>query len=137
MGGDFNLMRNMAQRLFKGKRLIYLSIILLALVLLNLGLSVIMRWQKQETCESIADVWKDVGHLVSQKYDTDKIIPSTRKSGWQLLAASRGGYILLHWHLSNMQSFGNHIRAVTDNHGFFTYFGKFVTINGICSYKHN
>lgn len=30
-----------------------------------------MRWQKQETCESIADVWKDVGHLVSQKYDTD------------------------------------------------------------------
>ena len=64
-------MRNMAQRLFKGKRLIYLSIILLALVLLNLGLSVIMRWQKQETCESIADVWKDVGHLVSQKYDTD------------------------------------------------------------------
>lgn len=53
------------------------------------------------------------------------------------LAASRGGYILLHWHLSNMQSFGNHIRAVTDNHGFFTYFGKFVTINGICSYKHN
>lgn len=71
MGGDFNLMRNMAQRLFKGKRLIYLSIILLALVLLNLGLSVILRWQKQETCESIADVWKDVGHLVSQKYDTD------------------------------------------------------------------
>lgn len=58
------MMRNMAQRLFKGKRLIYLSIILLALVLLNLGLSVIMRWQKQETCESIADVWKDVGHLV-------------------------------------------------------------------------
>lgn len=44
-----------------------LSAALLCLILLFLAGSLILQRQKRETCPTAADVWRDIGHLLSQK----------------------------------------------------------------------
>ena len=61
----------MTHWLFKHKRLIYVFIITFCFALLILAGSLVLQWQKQETCEGITDVWVDIGHLIFQKNDAN------------------------------------------------------------------
>ena len=42
-------------------------IVMLILLLVLMGGSILLQQQKKETCNNIAEVWQDVGHLLSQK----------------------------------------------------------------------
>lgn len=44
-------------------------LVLLVLLLVFLASSVVIQQQKKKTCGSVAEVWQDVGHLLSQKQD--------------------------------------------------------------------
>lgn len=64
-------MKKAVQRFFNHRWLICLLIIVFSLALLFLVGSLIMQWQKRETCENIVDVWEDIGHLMFQTYDSN------------------------------------------------------------------
>lgn len=51
------------------KRRACVWLVLPALILVFLGGSIVLQQQKKETCGNVAEVWQDVGHLLSQKQD--------------------------------------------------------------------